>query len=368
MLIHTITDEGITAWRGMVEALTHRVNPAARLTENGQRFAAMSLLGMGRELLERAGVPVRGLARMELAGKLLQTRTLGTGDFPSLLSHVASKRLRDGYAAAPRTFLGWAREAPAATDFRPIKVVTMSGAPELLQVAEHGEFTYGTVTATGEDYQLLTFGRIVPLTRQALVNDDLRGFDRLAVAFGDAAARLENAMVYAQLTGNPQMADGELLFSGAHENVGAAALDAAALAAARTAIRVQAGISGEPLALAPRFLVVPAALEQVAYQLTSPAYVPATAGAINEFRAGGRSALEPVIEPLLDAHDPAGWYALAAPGACDTVEYVRLEGGEVPVIETKVDFSSDGMLFRVRHDFAAKAVDWRGAYRGGIDD
>lgn len=368
MHIMTLRDAGLTAWTGMADALAHRLNPARGLTENGRRFAAMSLLAMGRELLESAGVDVRGLSRLELSARLLHTRTLGTGDFPSLLAHVASKRLRDAYESTPRTFLEWAREAPPATDFKPINVVTMSGAPELLQVNEHGEFTYGSVTSAGVSYELLTFGRIVGLTRQALINDDLRAFERLTAAFGAAAARLESAMVYAQLTSNPVMADDEQLFSEEHENVVADELDLTALGVARAAMRAKTGINGELLNIAPAYLIVPAALEHTAYQFTSANYVPVEPGAINEFRAGGRAALTPVVEPLLDAHSPTAWYVLAAPNACDTVEFCRLAGAEEPVVEQKVDFTTDGVQFRVRHDFAAKTIDWRGAYCGGIAD
>ncbi len=44
-----------------------------------------------------------------------------------------------------------------------------------------------------ETYAVVTHGRIVALTRQAIINDDLRGFDRLVSAFGNSARRLETA-------------------------------------------------------------------------------------------------------------------------------------------------------------------------------
>lgn len=366
MYVHTVHDEGDLLRAGMADALAHRLNPAAPLSSNGRRFRAMTLIEIARELLEACGVSTRGLSRFELAGRALHHRSaLGTADFPEMLANVGNKRLSAAYAAAPRSFVRWAREAPRASDFKPITVVSMSGAPELLQVNEHGEFQYGTVAARGETYQLVTYGRIVSLTRQAIVNDDLRGFDRLMVAGGRSAARLENALVYAQLTDNPTMADDEVLFSEGHANVGEDELDLTALGAARRAIRVQTGINGEPLALYPSFLVVPAALEQTAYQLTSAAYTPATVAGINEFREGGRAALEPVIEPLLDSASPSQWYALAAPGTCDTLEFCYLGDADGPTVEQKFDFSTDGLLLKIRHDFAAKAIDWRGAYRGG---
>ena len=84
---------------------------------------------------------------------------------------------------------------------------------------------------------------------------------------------------------------------------------------------------------------------------------------MNEFRAGGRTALEPVIEPILDANSATAWYLAANNSQIDTVEYTYLDGGEGPVVETEMGFEVDGISFKCREDFAAKAIDWRGLYR-----
>jgi hypothetical protein len=91
--------------------------------------------------------------------------------------------------------------------------------------------------------------------------------------------------------------------------------------------------------------------------------VPATAGAVNEFRGGGRTAVEPVVEALLDANSTTAWYLAANTGAVDTVEYCFLDGAEGPVIESEVGFEVDGISYKCREDFAAKAIDFRGLYK-----
>ena len=77
----------------------------------------------------------------------------------------------------------------------------LGGAPDLLKVNEGGEFKYGTMGESKETYQLATYGRIMALTRQTLINDDLDAFTRIPAAFGASAADLESDMVYALLTG-----------------------------------------------------------------------------------------------------------------------------------------------------------------------
>ena len=340
------------------------------LTDNGRQFAGMSLVDMGREILQGLGRNTRGMSKSEVVGMMLQVRS-GVGmqtvsDFPSLMANVANKRLRAAYSENPGTYRQWARKAPNLPDFKAASIVQLSAMPELLQTNEHGEFKYGSVSDGATSYSLLTYGRILPFTRQAIINDDLRGFDRVMTGYGDSAARLENRLVYAQITGNPTMSDGVALFHATHGNLGAsAAIDVTTLGAGRTAMRVQKGLAGEELNIAPAYLLVPAALEQVAYQYTSANYVPATSATINEFRAGGRTAVEPIVEPILDAVSASQWYLAARNGQVDTVEYAYLEGAEGVQTSMETGFDVDGVSIKAQLDFVAKVIEHRGLYRRG---
>lgn len=374
--IETVQDEMQVRMAGIEQAILHRIAPRTQLDDNGRQYRGMSLLEIGRDFLTAQGVQTRGLDRLELAGRILQYRavgSLGTTDFSSLFANVANNRLRNAYDENPGTYSLWARRAPNAPDFKNLRVVQLSGAPDLLQTNEHGEFKYGKMTDGGETYAVLTYGRIVSLTRQAIVNDDLRSFERLVSAFGFAARRLENRTVYAQLTANANLADGGALFNatavttaGGHANLATgapSALQLSSMATARTAMRLQKGLSGEELNLAPSYLIVPAALENTAYQLTSSNYVPATTATVNEFRTGGKTAVTPIVEPILDANSATAWYMGAASSQVDTVEYCYLDGAEGPVIESEVGFETDGVSYKCRLDFAAKAIDFRGLYK-----
>lgn len=359
--VETVRDQMQVRLSGIEQAIMHRVAPSNKLDDNGRQYRGMSLLELGRDFLEAHNVNTRGMDRMGLAGTMLTHRSSGmhgTSDFANLFANVATKRMRNAYEENPGTYTMWARRAPNAPDFKAMSVVQMSGAPDLLQVNESGEFTYGTVKDGGTSYSVITYGRIVSLTRQAIINDDLNGFDKLATAFGFAARRLENRLVYAQLTGAAYSAPNGNLGTGSPS-----ALQESSLATARTAMRTQKGLNGEELNLAPAYLIVPAALEQTAYKLTSSNFVPATTGAVNEFRTGGRTAVEPIVEPVLDASSATAWYAAASNAAVDTVEYCYLDGAEGPVVESKNGWEVDGVDYKCRLDFAAKAVDYRGLYK-----
>jgi hypothetical protein len=163
------------------------------------------------------------------------------------------------------------------------------------------------------------------------------------------------------------MADGRPLFEASvHKNLASgagSALQFSALTAGRAAMRTQKGMQNEELNLAPSYLIVPASLEQTAYQLTSSNYVPAKQADVNEFRTGGRTSLEPIIEPILDGVSATAWYLTSNSGQVDTVEYCYLDGAEGPVIETDVGFEVDGLSYKCRLDFASKAIDYRGMYQ-----
>lgn len=365
----TVRDEVQTRMQGIEEAMLHRVMPGTKITDNGRQYRGMSMIEIGRDHLEAAGVRTRGMDKMTLATQILTFRSGGmmaTSDFSSIMANVANKRLRNAYDENPGTYAMWARRAPNAPDFKSMSLVKLSGAPDLLKVNEHGEFTYGVMKDGAESYGLLTYGRIVSLTRQAIINDDLRAFDRLVGAFGNSARRLENRTVYAQLTANAALSDGVALFHATHGNLqtgAGSALQFSALATARAAMRVQKGDQNEELNIVPTQLIVPAALEQTAYQLTSSNYVPAKQSDTNEFRVGGRTALEPIVEPILDAVSATQWYLSASNSQIDTVEFCYLDGAEGPVIESEMGFEVDGISYKCRLDFAAKAVDYRGLYR-----
>lgn len=151
----------------MSEALLHRHNPGrTQLTDRAREFRGLTLLELARHALDRRGIATRGMSKMELATEALIGRSglHSTSDFPLILANVANKTLRAAYDTTPRTFTAWARQA-VITDFRPVARNQLGGAPDLLRVPESGEFTYGTIGESREVYALVTYGRIVGITR-----------------------------------------------------------------------------------------------------------------------------------------------------------------------------------------------------------
>jgi len=177
--------------RAAVEAaLLHRHDPGRfELTAAARDWRGRSLIEMARDILASEGVRVRGLSRDELATRALHS----TSDFPLILSNVTNKTLRAAYETAPRTFAPIARRTTVA-DFRDVHRLQLGEAPQLEKVNESGEYKRGTLGEAQEKYRIETFGKVIGITRQVLINDDLDAFTRVPALFGTAAAAYSTAL------------------------------------------------------------------------------------------------------------------------------------------------------------------------------
>lgn len=356
-------DETVNYRDGAVQSVLHRVDPAAyKLDEKSKEFRGFDLGDLARDCAERAGRKTRGMSRAEIAIVALQS----TSDFPNILESVITKTLRRGYESAARTFTGFSRQA-TLPDFKQISRAQIGGAPSLKRVLEGAEYEHGTIGDGAEKYAVQKYGRIVAISWETVINDDLDALSRIPQAFGASAAELESDIVYAILTGNPDMADGVALFHADHGNLGTAAdladaLDPTAanpIAEMRKLMTLQKGLEGQYITVRPRYLIVPPSLEEAAIKITSANFVASKGVDQNVF---GPS-LIPISEPRLEDASSTAWFGAAEPTTIDTIEYAFLEGHEGVFTETKQGFEVDGVQVKCRHVFGAKAIDWRGLFK-----
>lgn len=352
----------------MQNALLSRCNPSIKLEDSAREFRGMRLLDMARESVELAGGNARGMTPQEIARAALgcdrtAVRAAGmhtTSDFPILLGSTVNRTLRDAYALAPQTWRPLGRQS-TVSDFREVSRVALGDIAALEKVNEHGEYKYGTLSEEGAPLKVGKFGKIIAITWEAIVNDDLSAMTRIPQALGAAAAQTESDVVWNLLLGNPTFIDGENVYSTAHGNVSASggAINTTTLAAARAAMRKQKSKAGHFLNLGPEYLVVGPDKELEAYQFTSSNYVPAKNADINDSR---NASLQVIVDARITGNQ---WYLFAAPGLVDTFEYAYLEGEQGVFTETREGFEVDGMEIKARLVFGAAWIDYRGAYKNG---
>ncbi len=335
----------------MGEALYARANPTHELSEPARQYFGLTMPEIAREVLRRNGETITGLGSASLITRALHS----TSDFPLVLADTVNRTLRAAYGEAPAGVQALARQS-SARDFRAKRSLMVSDFPALEPVGEHGEFRSGTLGEAAQSYAVGTFGRILGITRQALVNDDLGAFADLPAKAGRAARAFEADKLVKLLEANPAMSDGLAVFHATHGNLGTAGtslLSNGALSTARIAMRKQTGLGGDLISIAPKFLVVPPEIEPLAELFLATIYA-ASADDVNPFT--GRLTL--VVEPRLTS--ASRWYLAADPASVEGMEYAHLEGAPGPQIETSAGFAVDGIQVKVRLDFGCGWLDYRG--------
>ncbi|WP_342747283.1 prohead protease/major capsid protein fusion protein [Oceaniglobus roseus] len=304
----------------MGEAQFARANPAHTPSEAARPYMGMTTLDMARDVLTRSGVALTGLSPADVITRALHT----TSDFPAIFGDTVNRSLRAGYAAAPDTLKSAARRT-TARDFRAKTSIQLGEAPTLEKVNEGGEFKHGTMDEAKESYAIDSYGRIFAISRKAMVNDDLGAFVDMAGKWGMAAVEFEAQFLVNLLVANsgigPNMDDGNALFHASHGNLAAsgAILSEATLSAARLAMRTQKGLSGKPIKVTPKYLIVPPALETKAEKLLATVQAHKSDD-VNPF--GGK--LQLLVEARLT--NATRWYVAADPAQVEGLEYAYLQG------------------------------------------
>ena len=331
--------------------------PVADAAPGANELRGYSMIELARESLQRENVKANFGDNMELARQAINS----TSTFPAIMANLANKSVMTGFNEAETTFQIWAGKG-SNRDFKEAARVALSEAGNLELVPEGGQFQQDFLGEASARTKVATYGKLFSLTRQAIINDDLGLFSKIANKYGSAAKRLVNKMVYAQLTGNVKMQDNIALFDTKHGNVAGTgeALSVKAIAKAITAMRRQKGITGEAtLNITPKYLVVPPELEMVAYQIvnSTAAVDGVNSGVVNPYK--GRF----VVVADAELTDPDAWYLVADASQHDTIEVTYLNGVETPRLETRQGFDVDGIEYKVAFDCGVSALDFRGVFK-----
>ncbi len=337
-----------------------------RFLEEGHRYRDTSLLEMCREACSLEGITApRG--RDELIRRAFSTMTL-----TNILGNVAHKSLIAGYFSAPNTSLAWIQTVEVP-DFKEHTFARLSDSSDLEEVPPGGEINHGEFSEWAEKEALRTFAKRFSVTRQDIINDDLRALAQIPSKMGAAARRLIDDRVYTVLLSNPTLAsDSVALFHATHANYDASsgALADATLAAAKTKMRKQTDLGGSPLNLEPRFLIACPELEHTAAKLINSQEILKVGddesyyGTFNPHK--GKFAL--IIDPRISntgytGYDVDSWYLAASPDQCGTMVGMFLSGKREPTVEqVPMDAAVLGVGYRVFFDFEAAVEDFRGMY------
>ena len=237
-------------------------------------------------------------------------------------------------------------------DFRPVELSFLDISEDLAPIGENAEIPQlyqGAVFGAGAVSQLSSFGRVLHVSREVIVNDQWGIVAKAFSALGAGSSRLENKLVFSALEANPTLPDGESMFHDAHQNVVAGTLDGSGLAAAMALLRNQPTLTGTPAGHKGRYLVASPALEYAAIKLVHEAGLD----------------LRVVASPNILA---ARWYLMADPVIAPVVGRLHLKGAAATPFTVgmgKRDIASDGVAMKLIADHGVSILGRVGIVRGG---
>lgn len=328
-------------------------------------FARQSLLAIAENALIRAGVNTRAMGRDEIASRVLAMQS--TSDFPILLENTLNRMLLAGYQLQPFT---WSRFCAIGTlsDYRPHNRYHLSSFSDLKEVNENGEYENGVLgDAAKETIQGKRKGRILQVTPEVIVNDDLGGLQRIAQALGQAAGRTIEKDVYALFALNggagPTMNDGKALFHVDHGNIAsvAAVPTVASFDAARQLMGQQKDPGGNDyLDIIPAIWLGPQSISGSARAVNAAEYDDDSQKHQRKPNISRGMYRDVVDSPRLSG---TAWYSFADPNIEPVLEVAFLDGVREPRLEQETNFRTDGLAWKATHRYGVGGVGYRGAVK-----
>ena len=287
-------------------------------------------------------------------------------DISGILGNVANKFLLDGFYAVEDT---WRKISAVrgVSDFKTNTSYRLTGTSQYEKVAPDGEIQHGTLAEESFTNKADTYGLMLQITRQDMINDDLGALVDVPRKLGRGSALKVNDVFWTEWMDNGAFFTAALnnYISGATTNLGVNGLTAGELA-----FMAIVDADDKPTGVMPRILLVPPALSVVAAQLMKSL----------ELRDTTTNTKYPVANPhqgkfevavsrylsnsSYTGYSTTAWYLVAdAPnGDLAAIETVFLDGKEAPTVEsTSADFDILGIKMRGVHDFGVNKQDTRGA-------
>lgn len=319
---------------------------------------------------------------------------LTTSDFPLLFGDILDRQLLAAYREIPEVYRAYAKVG-TVPDFRLVSRHAVDGAEGPLEaVAEQAPYPAATLEEARDQFRVGKYGRRLPLSWEAMVNDDLDAFRALPERLARGARRSVQRFV----TGLYVDANGPhaSLYTAPFANIvtGNPVLSLTALQTAFTVLAAQRDEDGEPIFIDMATLVVPPALEITARNILESLTVEFTnnGGDANQRIIANnwmRNRVKLVVDPYIPivastANGNTSWYLFADPSdGRPALEVAFLRGHAEPALFMKrsdaqriggtagpdgdlADFDTDTVQYKVRHVFGGTRLTGTGGAKATV--
>ena len=320
---------------------------------------------------------------------------MSTSDYPLLFGDALDRQLLARYNETPAVWQNYCRRA-RVPDFREVKRFAVDGAEgTLAEVAEGDPYTTATTDETEYSYQVAKYGRMLELTWEKIVNDDLDAFGDYPDRLARAARRSEDRFA----TELHVDADGPhaTFYTAGNGNLIDDPLSIAGLQAGIEAFLSRVDEDDEPIDLMGIILEVGPGnwvtaqniLNQLTVDVTERGGTDGQRVRVNNWVAQNVRLVHNPYIPIVadggvDPAPPEPWFLHADPGESrPAFEMGFLRGHEAPDLRVKSsdsravgggevdpfegDFADDSIKYRVRHVFGGTQLDPRASLASSAD-
>ncbi len=341
-----------------------------RVMESSRSLDGASFVDLCRAGLQSEGKSIPTSSRNEMIRAAVSTYAL-----PTALGNAMNRIMEKTYMDSPATWRSFC-SVRSANDFKDHTSIRPSFTHPLEEVGADGELKHGGLKEATFPWSISTFGRMLTIPRQDIINDDLGFLDEVSPMMAKASLRKLADLVFSTLLAAPSS-----YFDASLGNLGTDAMGVPGLGAAIAAVRNQKDAESNNLDITPATLLVSPDKESDAKIALDSEFTERvaenTAGAVDEVRGTGnpqRQAVKLEVEPRLSnttkfpTADSDDWYLF---GRAEDVPMIVgfLDGQQAPTTEffgLDHKVNSLAVSFRVYHDFGVALGDYRASYKSNV--
>lgn len=291
-----------------------------------------------------------------------------TYDVSGIVGGVLERSVRDYFSTVDMAAMNRIAATRPTRDFRLVESFALTSEMQFAQVAPSGELTHATFGEKRYTNQAATYGRLITIDRQTLINDDIGALASIARLLGRGGALallhkfwtifINNSTFFTAAQGN-------------YDDGADTALALSSLTLAKTLFNKLTDPEGKPMNVTPRILLVPPELEAAAQTILQSQLVVIRGD--DELTLGNANIHAGTLDLAMarelslstyTGYSVVSWYLLGAPTDVPVIEIAYLNGVDRPTVENaQADFNILGISLRGFFDFGVALQEFRGGVR-----
>jgi hypothetical protein len=335
---------------------------------DGREFRGFSLHQLLDSVIRAAGRHYAGSRKSNEfveAAAIASDQLIATGvtsmSLPNIFENVLNKVLLTAYTRVGTVWQMICGNRPLS-DFKPHGMYRLNDAGGFQQVTHDGQLKHVQLTDAKSSVQANTYGAILSVTRQDIINDDLGALDQRATILGRMGARSVEEKVFELLLANTGS-----FFHNDNANLITPALTFAGLSTGVATFGKMVDAGGSPILVPPSILLTGVGLAETADSLYQDKEfgVGTSAKAQERINNTHKGRYKPVSSPYIDntairnaagvaltGQSSTAWFLLADPQDMPVIVVGFVNGRSVPYVESSDSvFSKLGFETRAYLDF-----------------